>query len=52
LQRTVAYKIPDLMSRIPLLGMLYPDTRFIVTLRHSDPVAISTGRQRATSRRS
>ena len=45
LQRIIAYKIPDLMSRIPALRQLYPGTRFVVMLRHPDPVSLSTDRK-------
>jgi len=45
LQRTIAYKIPRLMPYIPALRQLYPGTRFLVMLRHPDPVALSTDRK-------
>jgi len=45
LNGTIAYKLPNIISRIPLLRNLYPDTRVVVMLRQPDPVAISMDRK-------
>ncbi|MEI9897787.1 MAG: sulfotransferase [Chthoniobacter sp.] len=45
LQRTIAYKLPNVVSRIPLLRQIYPATRAIVMLRHPDPVVNSMDRK-------
>ena len=45
MEGTIAYKLPNLISRIPLLREIYPGTRAVVMLRHPDPVVLSVNRK-------
>ena len=44
-EATIAYKLPNILSSVPYLLSLYPETRIVVMLRHPDAVVLSLKRK-------